>query len=74
MIIIITMVFMYKKSCKSNIHKTLHPLFLNKISYIDFIKTTSDRNPILYFELRQLYAHKRRVTENDYNTILAKYR
>lgn len=67
---IIMLFFLLKKS--RGVYKTLHPLFIKKISYIDFIKTTSDRNPLLYFELRQLYMRKK-VTESDYNRILAKY-
>lgn len=60
---------------RSSFHKKMHKHFCNKISYHDFYKITNDRNPILYYELRQLYTQKKnKVTEKDYQTIINKYK
>jgi len=44
------------------------------INYRDFMKTTDLRNPLLFFELKQLYKFKNKgdITFNDYDTVLKK--
>ena len=50
-------------------------LFKNDVSYVDFVKFSDMRNPLLYFELRQLYEHRGDnvvVTHSNYGNILNK--
>jgi hypothetical protein len=74
-IIVIVLFFVIHYTAKKNsLYKRLHPHFCDKISYMDFIKLTKERNPIFYFELRQLYdLHDNKVNESDYNQIIEKY-
>lgn len=44
----------------------------NTLSYIDYIKCVN-RDPILYFELKQLYKGGKNVTVDDYKRIIKKY-
>lgn len=75
-VIVIIFFIVNKRRAEANTYKRLHPLFLNSISYVDYVKTTKTRNPVMYFELRQLYKYKTdgEVTANDYAKIIEKYK
>lgn len=64
--------FYYKSS---GFYNLVNEKFKNKISYVDYIALTKTRDPILYFELKQLYKRKNNnVSEEDVTKIQNKYK
>jgi hypothetical protein len=68
--------FTDKKTNLSNeLYNQLH-IFMtsNENTYINFVNTYGSRNPLLYFELYQLYRlnSNKEVTVKDYEVILSK--
>ena len=74
-VLIIVYYYVSRKHNDANTYNHLHPLFLKSVSYMDYVRATHARNPIMYFELRQLYKYKPTdVTKDDYMFIINKYK
>lgn len=69
--------YCYKKNTQNyaeKMYNKLHSKFKNEnLSYINFIKITNTRDPIIYFELRQLYQNNDVVTKENYISLFNKY-
>lgn len=74
--ILLVIFIVTKKSSSSDelqLFDTLNPLFTNNredTTYEDFTKRTGMRNPLLYFELYQMYRYKGKVDISDYKNLL----
>lgn len=80
LVIIAIICFLLKKSKielfseSRKLYNIVNDKFKNNISYVDYVKLTKVRDPIIYFELKQLYNNKENVTEKDIEYIMNKYK